>query len=210
MRLIHKLTTIASCLLWTGLSTAESLPRTSSGKPDFEGNWDYGSLTPLERPEQFKDKSHFTPEEAQDFVANFGNYIEGVFEKLEGAEFVGLDTWLDWGAFVEPDLRTSRVVDPSNGKIPERTDSAKTRLKKLAGRRWTKDGAVIITAEKHRTQPRNRAEAEEKLVTLIKEALFRPKYRVKTRPTLASKRRRLDGKKQRGQVKELRGKISDD
>ncbi|MCK4861159.1 MAG: aminoacyl-tRNA hydrolase [Rhodobacteraceae bacterium] len=95
-------------------------------------------------------------------------------------------------------------------RSPNLPPAAKVRLKKLAGRRWTKDGAVIITAEKHRTQPRNRAEAEEKLVELIKQALFRPKYRVKTRPTLASKRRRLEGKKQRGQVKALRGKISDD
>jgi ribosome-associated protein len=95
-------------------------------------------------------------------------------------------------------------------RSPNLPPAVKARLKKLAGRRWTKDGAVIITAEKHRTQPRNRAEAEEKLVALIQQALFRPKYRVKTRPTLASKRRRLEGKKQRGQVKVLRGKISDD
>ena len=94
-------------------------------------------------------------------------------------------------------------------RSPNLPPAVKTRLKKLAGRRWTKDGAVIITAEKHRTQPRNRAEAEEKLVALIQQALFRPKYRVKTRPTLASKRRRLEGKKQRGQVKALRGKIDD-
>lgn len=95
-------------------------------------------------------------------------------------------------------------------RSPNLPPFAKVRLKKLAGRKWTKDGAVIITAEKHRTQPRNRAEAEEKLKALIQQALFRPKYRVKTRPTLASKRRRLEGKKQRGQVKVLRGKISDD
>ncbi len=95
-------------------------------------------------------------------------------------------------------------------RSPNLPPAAKVRLKKLAGRRWTKDGAVIITAEKHRTQPRNRAEAEEKLVALIQEALFRPKYRVKTRPTMASKRRRLEGKKQRGQIKNLRGKVSDD
>ena len=95
-------------------------------------------------------------------------------------------------------------------RSPNLPPAAKARLKKLAGRRWTKDGAVIITAEKHRTQPRNRAEAEEKLKALIEQALFRPKYRVKTRPTMASKRRRLEGKKQRGQVKTLRGKVSDD
>ena len=95
-------------------------------------------------------------------------------------------------------------------RSPNLPPAAKVRLKKLAGRRWTKDGAVIITAEKHRTQPRNRAEAEEKLKALIQQALFRPKYRVKTRPTMASKRRRLEGKKQRGPVKVLRGKIIDD
>ncbi len=94
-------------------------------------------------------------------------------------------------------------------RSPNLPPAAKVRLKKLAGRRWTKDGAVIITAEKHRTQPRNRAEAEEKLKALILQALFRPKYRVKTRPTMASKRRRLEGKKQRGQVKALRGKVDD-
>ena len=95
-------------------------------------------------------------------------------------------------------------------RSPNLPPAAKARLKKLAGRKWTKDGAVIITAEKHRTQPRNRAAAEEKLVALIQLALLRPKYRVKTRPTLASKRRRIEGKKQRGQVKALRGKIEDD
>jgi len=95
-------------------------------------------------------------------------------------------------------------------RSPNLAPEVKARLKRLAGRRWTKDGAIIITAEKHRTQPRNRDEAEAKLVALVKQALFRPKNRIKTRPTLASKRRRLEGKKQRAQVKTLRGKIDDD
>ena len=95
-------------------------------------------------------------------------------------------------------------------RSPNLPPHAKARLKKLAGRRWTKDGAIIITSEKHRSQMRNREDAEEKLVELIRKALFKPKHRVKTRPTLASKRRRLEGKKQRGQVKALRGKIGDD
>ena len=95
-------------------------------------------------------------------------------------------------------------------RSPNLPPHAKARLKKLAGRRWTKDGAKIITSEKHRSQMRNREDAEEKLVELIRKALFKPKHRVKTRPTLASKRRRLEGKKQRGQVKALRGKIGDD
>lgn len=95
-------------------------------------------------------------------------------------------------------------------RSPNLASDVKVRLKRLAGRRWTKEGAVIITAEKHRTQPRNREEAEAKLVALIQQALFRPKRRIKTRPTLASKRRRIEGKKQRGQVKALRSKVSDD
>ncbi len=91
-------------------------------------------------------------------------------------------------------------------RSPSLPADAKARLKKLAGWRWTKDGAVIITAEKHRTQARNRELAEEKLRELIVQALFRPKRRVKTRPTLASKRRRLEGKTQRGAIKKLRSK----
>ncbi len=95
-------------------------------------------------------------------------------------------------------------------RSPNLAPDVKARLKRLAGRRWTKEGAIIITAEKHRVQSRNREEAEEKLATLIRQALVRPKRRIKTRPTLASKRRRLEGKKQRAQVKALRGKVGDD
>ncbi len=95
-------------------------------------------------------------------------------------------------------------------RSPNLAPDVKVRLKRLAGRRWTKEGAIIITAEKHRVQSRNREEAEEKLATLIRQALVRPKRRIKTRPTLASKRRRLEGKKQRAQVKALRGKVGDE
>ena len=95
-------------------------------------------------------------------------------------------------------------------RSPALTDAVKARLKRLAGRRWTKEGAIIITAEEHRSQVRNREVAQEKLVSLIKAALEKPKRRVKTRPTLASKRRRLDAKNQRSQIKSLRGRVSDD
>ena len=95
-------------------------------------------------------------------------------------------------------------------RSPHLDGATKARLRKLAGRRWTKDGAVLISAENHRSQAMNRDEAEAKLVDLIRRALERPKRRIKTRPTLASKRRRLDGKTHRGQIKSLRGKVSDD
>lgn len=95
-------------------------------------------------------------------------------------------------------------------RSPNLSPFVKNRLRTLAGRKWTKDGALIITAEKHRSQAMNRELAVSKLIDLIKKATERPKHRIKTRPTLASKRRRLDGKKQRAQIKSLRGKVADD
>ena len=94
-------------------------------------------------------------------------------------------------------------------RSPSLPAHVKNRLRILAGRKWTKDGALIITAEKHRSQAMNRQLAQEKLVELIQSATIRPKYRVKTRPTMASKRRRLDAKKQRGTIKSLRRKPHD-
>ncbi len=95
-------------------------------------------------------------------------------------------------------------------RSPNLTAGIKTRLRRLAGRRWTKDGALIIRAEAHRSQARNRIDAEQRLSDLIIKALHVPKKRVKTRPTLASKRRRLDGKTRRGAVKRLRGGVASD
>ena len=90
-------------------------------------------------------------------------------------------------------------------RSPNLPDPVKARLKRLAGRRWTEDGAVVIQAQSHRSQARNRAEALERLVELIRRAAETPKRRIPTRPTLASKRRRIEAKKQRGHVKVLRG-----
>ncbi|HBQ37185.1 MAG TPA: aminoacyl-tRNA hydrolase [Rhodobacteraceae bacterium] len=95
-------------------------------------------------------------------------------------------------------------------RSPQLTGAVKTRLKRLAGRRWTSDGAIIIRAEETRSQARNREIAKARLVDLIEKALFVPKRRIKTRPTLASKRRRVEGKVKRGQVKVLRGKVRGD
>jgi len=95
-------------------------------------------------------------------------------------------------------------------RSPNLTGAVKARLKRLAGRRWTLDGAIVIRAEETRSQARNREIARDRLVELIEKALFAPKRRVKTRPTLASKRRRVEGKVKRGQVKVLRGKVKGD
>lgn len=89
-------------------------------------------------------------------------------------------------------------------RSPHLTPEVKARLRRLAGRRWTADGAVLIRAEETRSQARNREIARERLTELIRAALVPRKRRVATRPTLASQRRRLEGKARRGVVKTLR------
>jgi len=86
----------------------------------------------------------------------------------------------------------------------------KARLKRLAGRRWTQDGAIVIRAEESRSQVRNRELARERLADLIRAALVAPKRRIATKPTLGSQRRRLQAKAERGAVKALRGKIDEE
>ena len=81
-----------------------------------------------------------------------------------------------------------------------------TRLDRLAGQRMTKDGVIVIHAQRFRTQERNRADAIDRLVELLKEASIRPTPRRATKPTLGSKHRRLEGKKRRGDVKAKRGR----
>jgi len=80
------------------------------------------------------------------------------------------------------------------------------RLMKLAGSRLTQDGVIVITAQEHRSQSRNREEALARLVELIRQAEVRPKVRRATRPTKASKERRLASKVKRSSVKSTRGK----
>lgn len=92
-------------------------------------------------------------------------------------------------------------------RSPNLPDPVKRRLQRLAGRRWTSDGAVLILAQETRSQARNREIARERLVDLIRRATVAPKRRIATRPTLGSQRRRLKAKAVRGQVKALRGKV---
>jgi ribosome-associated protein len=80
------------------------------------------------------------------------------------------------------------------------------RLMRLAGKRITKDGVLVLIAQNHRTQERNRAEAVERLVALVQEAAVRPVPRRATKPTKASKLKRIEGKKRRSGIKELRSK----
>ena len=78
------------------------------------------------------------------------------------------------------------------------------RLRGIAGRRMTKDGVVVIIAEQHRTQERNRADALERLLDMLRRAAERPIPRRKTRPPRSSKRKRLESKKHRGTIKNRR------
>ncbi|OJX70570.1 alternative ribosome rescue aminoacyl-tRNA hydrolase ArfB [Magnetospirillum sp. 64-120] len=88
---------------------------------------------------------------------------------------------------------------------PNLPDDVKARLTKLAGRRMTLDGVLIVTAQEHRSQDRNRAEAMNKLVELIREAAKPPPPKRKpTKPTKGSQQRRMDSKAKRGAVKKLR------
>jgi ribosome-associated protein len=84
-------------------------------------------------------------------------------------------------------------------------DDAAARLERLAGQRMTKDGVIVIHAQRFRTQERNRSDAIDRLLELLREAMIRPVPRRATRPTFASKKRRLDGKKRRSDIKAKRG-----
>jgi ribosome-associated protein len=91
-------------------------------------------------------------------------------------------------------------------RSPSLPNDVAIRLMRLAGKRITKDGVLVLIAQNHRTQERNRAEAVERLVALVQEAAVRPVPRRATKPTKASKLKRIEGKKRRSGIKELRSK----
>ena len=87
---------------------------------------------------------------------------------------------------------------------PSLPDDVRARLERLAGRRLTQDGVVVITAQRHRTQERNRQDARERLFALIREAAVPPVPRRPTKPTKASRQRRIEAKKHRAGIKRER------
>ncbi len=95
-------------------------------------------------------------------------------------------------------------------RSPHLSPAVKARLKKIAGRNWTLEGALIVQVEDTRSQARNREIARERLADMIRAALVAPKRRIATKPTLGSQRRRITAKVQRGEVKSLRGKVGDE
>ena len=94
-------------------------------------------------------------------------------------------------------------------RSPHLSAAQKIRLKKLAGRRWTIEGAIVIRAEETRSQARNRELAMTRLVEMIEKALITPKRRIATKPTYGSQKRRLFAKNIRAEVKSGRGKVTD-
>lgn len=90
------------------------------------------------------------------------------------------------------------------------SEPVKSRLRKLAGRRLTEDGAILIIARSHRSQDQNRREAFERLAGLIERALIVPRARRATRPTRASRERRLESKSQRQRTKQRRQRVRPD
>ena len=93
-------------------------------------------------------------------------------------------------------------------RSPSLPNDVAIRLIKLAGARATQDGVIVIFAQRYASQPRNREDARARLTDLLVQAQARPKRRVATRPTLASRVRRVDDKARRGAVKALRGKAT--
>ena len=87
---------------------------------------------------------------------------------------------------------------------PSLDDAVRARLERLAGSRLTKDGVLVITAQRHRTQERNREDALERLIDLVRRAAIAPKARRPTRPTAAGRARRLEQKRRRSGIKGLR------
>ena len=98
-------------------------------------------------------------------------------------------------------LDTRRIALPAD---------AQARLIRLAGQRMTKDGVIVVHAQRFRTQERNRMDAIDRLIELLREAMTRPVPRRPTRPTLGSKQRRLEGKKHRSDIKARRGRGFED
>ena len=108
-------------------------PRTAWGDPDLQGVWSYASLTPLQRPAQFRDKESFTPEEA---AARYK--ATGVDRKPAPGSVGSYNShWFDRGK-VDPSLRTSLIVDPPDGRLPPLTAEAQARIAARAKRRRTR------------------------------------------------------------------------
>ena len=94
-------------------------------------------------------------------------------------------------------------------RSPSLTPYIKARLQKIAGQKWTKEGAIVIFCDETRHQVRNREIARNRLVDMIQKATVRPKRRIATKPTKSAQARRVAAKKHRGEIKKNRSSVSD-
>jgi ribosome-associated protein len=125
--------------------------------------------------------------------------------------------WIDERALSESFVRASGPGGQNVNKVASAVqlrfdlavsglpEEVRARAARLAGRRLTQDGAILISAQRHRTQERNREDALQRLIDLIRRAAEPPKPRRKTKPTFASKQRRLETKARRSRIKSARG-----
>ena len=108
--------------------TSDEVPRTAWGAPDLGGVWDYRSVTPLERPEQFADKPVLTEEEAAAVERERAEWVERI-DAAENASIPGNDihtrVFLDFGTKTVADRRSSLIIDPPNGRKPPMTRKAR-------------------------------------------------------------------------------------
>ncbi len=102
--------------------------RTPDGRPDLQGTWYFGTATPLERPREFEGKAFLTPEEAAAFEKREAKRISRI-------QAVHAPEWLDYGTRVVPDLRTSLIIDPPDGRVPPLTPEARQRAARRAATR---------------------------------------------------------------------------
>lgn len=104
-------------------------PRTPWGVPDLNGVWQFALATPLERPEEFADKTHFSETEAAAYLKESRGRLEDLIAYFDGGEeaYVGVELWLDSDQPLTDDRRTSLIYEPDNGKIPPLTQAALAR-----------------------------------------------------------------------------------
>ncbi len=105
------------------------IPRTPWGAPDLNGVWKFSIATPLERPEEYVEQTHFSEAEAAVFLAGADDRLDDLASFLDGGEekYVGLELWMSTDLPLTNDRRTSLIYEPGNGKIPALTEAAKAR-----------------------------------------------------------------------------------